>query len=213
LVTNNTNQFLFGSASVSPSFGTNIIGIGNLSSLSIANGSIVISSQPLPVGTLTNSFYVNPIRNSGSGTTGVMVYNSSTKEVTYSGGKTFVIQHPQYNNKFLVHGCLEGPEVGIYYRGEGEITNNKSVTIELPNYVKYIGYNFTIQITKIYEEDNPYNINYQASRVIDGCFSVYGSNGKFYWLVNAERKPLVVEPDKNDYELYGNGPYTYLKKK
>ena len=40
--------------------------------------------------------------------------------------KTFIINHPLDDSKYLVHACLEGPEAGIYYRGDGEITNNES---------------------------------------------------------------------------------------
>ena len=35
--------------------------------------------------------------------------------------KTFIIDHPIDKNKYLVHGCLEGPEFGVYYRGKSEI--------------------------------------------------------------------------------------------
>ena len=34
----------------------------------------------------------------------------------------------------MVHGCLEGPEAGVYYRGKGEIPEGEdSVVITLPN--------------------------------------------------------------------------------
>ena len=28
--------------------------------------------------------------------------------------KTFIIEHPQDTEKYLIHACLEGPEVGVY---------------------------------------------------------------------------------------------------
>ena len=37
------------------------------------------------------------------------------------GAKTFVIDHPDDENKYLVHVCLEGPEAGVYYRGKAEV--------------------------------------------------------------------------------------------
>ena len=73
-----------------------------------------------------------------------------------TGAKSFVIEHPlnyleddKSNDKYLVHTCLEGPEVGVYYRGKCEIINKQFVVIQLPNYVSNLAYNFTIQIIRI----------------------------------------------------------------
>ena len=44
--------------------------------------------------------------------------------------KSFNISHPIKENKRLVHGCLEGPEYGVYIRGR--LTDNN--VIELPDY-------------------------------------------------------------------------------
>ena len=126
--------------------------------------------------------------------------------------KSFVIQHPINTNKYLVHACLEGPEAGIYYRGKGEIINNKSLEIELPEYVKYISDNFTVQITKIFTDLDSFGKPLETSEVVDGKFTVYGSNCCFYWLVYALRKTIEVEPEKDKYELKGDGPYTYIVK-
>jgi hypothetical protein len=108
---------------------------------------------------------------------------------------------------------LEGPETGIYYRGKGTITNNSDITIELPEYVKYIGYNFTVQLTKIFTNKESFGKVYEMSEVSDGKFTVYGSNGSFHWLVHAQRNEIVVEPDIDDYVLHGDGPYTYITPK
>jgi len=40
------------------------------------------------------------------------------------GSKTFVREHPLNKDKYLVHACLEGPEAGVYYRGERLITHS-----------------------------------------------------------------------------------------
>jgi hypothetical protein len=59
-----------------------------------------------------------------------------------NGIKNFAIPHPSYpeqENKKLVHSCLEGPENGVYYRGESTIDPNTGfVTICLPNYFEDI---------------------------------------------------------------------------
>jgi hypothetical protein len=44
--------------------------------------------------------------------------------------KAFNIQHPTKKDKRLVHGCLEGPENGVYVRGRLTDAN----VIELPEY-------------------------------------------------------------------------------
>jgi hypothetical protein len=142
-----------------------------------------------------------------------LVYNTTTSKISYNSGKTFVIGHPTIPTKYLVHGCLEGPEVGIYYRGKSFITNNSNVTIELPEYVNQIGYEFTIQITKIYSGKESFGKPYEVQEVTNGKFTVYGSNGGFYWLVHAKRNDIDVEPNIEDYNLHGNGPYTYITPK
>jgi hypothetical protein len=80
---------------------------------------------------------VGPIGATGSSQTGnVLLYNTSSKEVIYSSGKTFVIDHPTSPHKYLVHGCLEGPELGIYQRGSGFIDATKlSTTIHLSPFI------------------------------------------------------------------------------
>jgi hypothetical protein len=124
-----------------------------------------------------------------------------------AGEKTFVINHPNDTNKYLVHACLEGPEAGVYYRGIGEITNNEYITINLPDYVSNLAYDFTIQLTGIY--DNKIKI-FNTSEVIDNRFNVYGENGKFYWLVQGKRHNINVEPLKTQTIVKGDGPYRWI---
>jgi hypothetical protein len=127
-----------------------------------------------------------------------------------TGSKTFVIDHPLYQNKYLVHGCLEGPEAGVYYRGEAEITNNKSVQIYLPDYVSKLASNFTIQITPIQDNINESFKFYTTSRVINNSFTIYGPNGELFWQVNGERNKINVEPYKQNLILNGEGPYKWI---
>jgi hypothetical protein len=173
------------------------------------SGGIALGNNVTATG---QSLFVNPIRAyTGAGTSpaffGVLRYDDITNEVTFNNVKTFVIQNPVDKDKYLVHSCLEGPEAGIYYRGEGKITNNDSVTIALPHYVSAIGYDFTVQVTPIYHGKIR---TYNASRVQNNEFTVHGENGEFTWLVHATRGKIVVEPNKSGVELRGDGPYTYL---
>ena len=57
-------------------------------------------------------------------------------------------KHSQSNtrytkDKWLVHGCLEGPESGVYYRGK----DIAPTTVKLPEYVSKIASDFTVQVT------------------------------------------------------------------
>lgn len=140
---------------------------------------------------------------------------STGNTVTYVGGtwyvspsKTFIIDHPNDANKYLVHACLEGPESGVYYRGKSEIINGESVVINLPDYVKDLARDFTVSVTGIY--DGKLKL-YNTSEVNeDGYFTVYGENGMFHWSVIGKRSDIVVEPFKNEINIRGDGPYKYI---
>jgi hypothetical protein len=142
-----------------------------------------------------------------------MLYDSTSNEVMYSSAttttsKTFVIDHPKDENKYLVHACLEGPESGVYYRGTGEIVQGlDNVEIELPSYVESLAKDFTIQITPIYNETG--NVLLSTTEIKDNKFTVYGT-GKFFWQVFGKRSNIEVEPLKNNVNVFGDGPYRYI---
>lgn len=133
-----------------------------------------------------------------------------------TGPKSFIIDHPLYpEKKWLRFGCLEGPEAGIYFRGTGT-TVDGSATIELPNYTEALGYNFTVTISLICDEENIYDrYNYPqlcASKVKDNKFTVYSTEScQFTWLVFGQRfLDFEIEPNKEDVEVKGDGPYRYI---
>jgi hypothetical protein len=150
-----------------------------------------------------------------SGITGGLYYNTTSSNLWVSNGsawstvKSFVIDHPDDPSKYLVHGCLEGPESGVYYRGSGEITNNDSVTMNLPDYVRNLAGEFTVKITPIYDGNRDKG-QYFSSRVTNNKFTVYGPNGKFSWHINGKRININVEPYKNTVLPKGDGPYQWL---
>jgi hypothetical protein len=144
------------------------------------------------------------------------MYDTGTSELWYSGAaagnasKTFVIDHPINKNKYLVHGCLEGPEAGVYYRGKSEIIK-ESTTIQLPEYTKAFT-DFSIQITPIFDKNIPMNDKkHYVSEVENNEFIVYGPLGKFFWTVFGKRLDIDVEPNKEDVIVDGNGPYKWIK--
>jgi hypothetical protein len=149
------------------------------------------------------------------------MYNDISSEVVYSTalsnqGKTFIIDHPINNDKYLVHACLEGPESGVYYRGTGEITNgNKMVIINLPDYVSSFATDLQ-PIVSLICDDGDNICNLCASRVDNGSFKVYrnpimNSDTKFNWIVTGKRGDIKVEPYKDEISIRGDGPYKYYE--
>ena len=207
--TQQTSAIAVGDGAGRTNQGTNSIAIGkNAGYLDQVNNSIILNATGVALNNTDQGLFIKPI-SASTDITNVLVYDTVTSKITYNTTKTFVINHPIDENKYLVHACLEGPEAGIYYRGKGTITNNESVQITLPEYVKHIGSNYTINITRIYSGKKT-NETYETSEIENNSFTVYGTNGSFYWIVYAERLKIETEPDKKDVELKGDGPYTYL---
>lgn len=115
--------------------------------------------------------------------------------------KTFEIDHPAKPNMTLMHGCLEGPEYGVIYRGKATLENGEAV-IELPDYFEALTKeeNRTVQLTCIGDRAELY----VDGDVKDGKFIVRGDKDvSFYWQVQADRddeyvreNPFVLEESK-----------------
>jgi hypothetical protein len=140
-----------------------------------------------------------------------LIYDKDTGIIKYTHtAKTFVIDHPNEDNKFLVHACLEGPEAGVYYRGKARIVNGECVTVQLPSYVDKLAKNFTVHITPIYEEATK-GVDHllKTTEVTGNQFRVYGKDGPFFWIVYGERLAINTEPDKST-PVQGSGPYKWI---
>ena len=192
--------------------GTNAIALGYRAGYpQQASNSIILNASGTTLNSNNTGLFISPIASSISNSTNVLTYNEQTNEVTYNNAKTFVINHPTKPDSYLVHACLEGPEAGVYYRGESTIENNQSVVVKLPDYVSSFATNFSINITPIYSNDSDENIVYRTSRVKDNAFTVHGKNGSFYWIVYGQRGKVDVEPKKSEVQVSGDGPYKYIK--
>ena len=181
------------------------------------NNTIVLNSKSTALNTTTQSaFYVAPIR--GPTTVGTLLeYNTSTGEVTYRA-KTFVIDHPIKENHHLIHACLEGPEAGVYYRGETSLKYDRIydkyiTTVELPDYVMSLAKEFTVHVNPVVEFDND-NFDFTqvvASKIKDGKFKIYANNScKVHWLVFGKRLNIDVEVEKDKVQVKGQGPYRWI---
>jgi hypothetical protein len=188
--------------------GSNAIAIGANAGLTNQwPSSIVINATGNELNASTNSgLFVAPIRILAD-TGNTLQYDPTTFELSYVA-KTFVIQHPKVDSKYLVHACLEGPEAGVYYRGKGTIrAGEDSAIITLPDYANALATEFTINITPIYNK-TPRLLN--ASEIEDNRFQVFGPPGDFHWHVYGKRLSIAVEPDKATAMVRGEGPYKWI---
>jgi hypothetical protein len=178
--------------------------------------SIILNANDVALQPTAQGLFIEPIMEGPTGPTpsasnGVMWYNSSTKEVTWEAStKTFVINHPSAPDRYLVHACLEGPESGVYYRGEAELVN-QCAKIVLPHYVPDLAENFTVQLTQIWRGPDDTFARLSAGRVdADGTFTVYGDPCAFAWHVHGTRQHIDTEPLKAEVKVVGDGPYRYI---
>ncbi len=197
-------------------------GSSNLGAYSVAIGNY--ASAPVPMTIVLNGatgpivptpassgFYVFPVASTGA--TGVqngLHYNPLTREIGYQPFKSFVIDHPLDPERYLVHACLEGPEAGVYYRGEAELVNGKT-WVDLPTYVSELATEFTVQLTQISRGDDDNFARLRAGRVIGGRFAVYGDPCLFAWHVYGLRQKVNPEPLKAEVNVVGDGPYRYIQ--
>jgi len=143
-----------------------------------------------------------------TGDTGSTGYTGPTGP---QGTKTFVIDHPIKMDHYLIHACLEGPEVGVYYRGKAVI-RNRFVTVTLPSYVDHLASDFTIHVTHEMGETEDI-VQVSASAIIQNQFRIYASAPcTVNWLVFGNRRnaSISVETKKSDITVYGDGPYRWI---
>jgi len=144
----------------------------------------------------------------------VIKTNNRTLNLTLSGGpttsKSFIIDHPLDADKYLIHACIEGPTVDVYYRGEARLSDG-AATVTLPSYFEALTKkeNRTVTLTCI----GGWSKLWVEGEVTDGMLTVRGDvpSQRFYWEVKAERGSIEVEPRKSDIEVFGDGPYRYYK--
>ena len=121
--------------------------------------------------------------------------------------KPFDIKHPSKEGWRLRYACIEGPEVGVYYRGR---VRNRHNVIDLPSYWKDLVNvdSISVQLTPIgahqsvivkrWDEDRIY-LQAQGGMPVDCFFHVY-----------AERKdinPLITEYEGKTWQDYPDPNY------
>lgn len=143
--------------------GAQAIAIGYNAGQTQHANSIVLNATNIPLNsTASSGTYIQPLRSSiDSEATSSLYYNTKTGELGY----TIPVSTFNKNNR-------------TYYSGKGEIINNKSVIITIPE--NNIELNFVIQVTTIFDGNND-NICHKVSEIKNNSFIVYGPNSKFFW--------------------------------
>jgi len=158
------------------------------------------SSGKLKVGTSGDASYTLDVSGDGrltsdltiSGNVGINGFGPSSSYGLQVGGnaqvagsfsassKSFLIDHPTKENKKLEHGCLEGPEFGVYHRGRVQ-----SDTITLPDYWTALvrEETITVQLTPKGSFQHLYVVSQSLTEIVIGaadgetidCFyTIYG---------------------------------------
>ena len=221
----NINAIAIGVLAGASNQGTNAIAIGQYAGQTDqAANSIILNATGNAFDSAVSGLFVKPLRDASAALTGsLLLYNTSSGEFAYSttdlsaSNKTFVIQHPDEVDKYLVHACLEGPEAGVYYRGEGVIANGgKKVVITLPSYVKNLATDLTVHLTPVLNDSNESNDDIDipticSTRVRGNSFTVYANKPcSFHWMVFGKRGEVKTEVGKSDAIMRGDGPYRWL---
>jgi hypothetical protein len=165
--------------------------------------------------TTPGTFNFRTMHSDASGIITPLVVTSAGATVTgtfTATTKSFKIRHPNaQDDLWLVHSCLEGPEIAVFYRGEG-VTEGGWAEITLPDYFEALTVteHRTVQLTPLFEQDNEPIGNLAASRVKKGKFRVWSEavTQKFCWEVKAVRadvEPLEVEQRREDDSTNGTG--------
>ncbi|NER25408.1 MAG: hypothetical protein F6J86_17330 [Symploca sp. SIO1B1] len=142
----------------------------------------------------------------------IQIWNSSAGVF-----KTFIVEHPLDEAKYIVHATLEGPEGAVYYRGTSQLYEGKA-TISLPPYFEAFTRKEqrTIILTNIDGFDRIAIKSIDGEKIKDGKFVVISDNPQssqqFDWEVKAVRADgpqLQAEPNKQDLQVGGFGPYRF----
>jgi hypothetical protein len=149
---------------------------------SIANSQIFDDGTYVGINTAVNTTYRLQVIGSFAATT-----------------KSFDITHPTVSGKRLAHASLEGPENGVYYRGQ-----NDNSQINLPHYWSGLVHDdsITVDLTSIGKRKDGKIRGYSVDQIGDNKVYIYTDSDdniyNYYYTIFAERKDvskLVIERD------------------
>ena len=117
--------------------------------------------------------------------------------------KSFCIPHPTKEDYYLIYGCLEGPEHGIYHRGTAEGIG--CVFVELPDYWHKLCNQYSVCGLTEYGNYSLYIDKKQKNGFqvkVKGPFWNNFKRVKFDYYVVGERTPIAIEVPVNQLRLH-----------
>ena len=183
------------SSSSTVQFGSLGVGGAGYNTLDV-NGGVAIGASYISSSAPSNGLLVQG--NVGIGTN----YPSYALHVNGSivgSYKSFLIDHPSKEGKKLMHGCIEGPELAVYFRGKSDLN-----LIKTPDYWEGLVDidSMTVELTAIGPNQNLY-----VSSIAENGDITIGSNTdepmNYFYAVYGERKDvkkLDVEIDIEEEE-------------
>lgn len=153
----------------------------------------------------------------GTGNNYVLLGPSGSQLVSNGAVKSFVIDHPDDDERWLVHACTESPVAAVEDAGEVWVPHGGgAATVVLPHYWPglVVPGTTTVQLTVI-DEGQVVLPQAAAGRVRDGRFTVRTDSAwpvRVAWHVRGERRGtrFETEPLRRNYDARGDGPYRYL---
>ena len=181
------------------SAGNFAIGATSASSKLAVNGGVAVGGSYTGVSAPSNGMVIQG--NVGIGTSSVSGYYALQVNGSIQGSyKSFVIDHPTKEKKQLVHASLEGPEIGVYFRGK-----NTTDTITMPDYWDGLVDldSMTVELTAIGGNQSLFVASMESNGDV-----VVGSNTdeplNYYYVIYGERKDidkLAIEVDIEENEV------------
>ena len=140
----------------------------------------------------------------GIGTSSNSYYPLYVNGTLYATSKYFIIDHPvpekKAQHKKLLHACIEGPEVAVYFRGKNDLN-----IIKMPDYWDSLVHidSMTVELTPIGANQDIY-----VDSIADNGDVTIASNTdaplNYFYVVYGERKdvdklePEIIDPEYAD---------------
>ncbi len=163
------------------------------SGIAVQNDSVIVKKALSVWGASVYNTCAHDAANCADPTDGVIWGNTMIATV-----KNFVIDHPLKDGYQLVHSSLEGPEIGVFYRGTAKLVNGRAI-VALPDYFDALTRDHTATVLLTAKGDAPFLLSYD--RFDEKSFVVHSTkaDGEFDWEVKAIRAdvaPLEIERKK-----------------
>jgi hypothetical protein len=167
---------------------------GSLTSSNISAGQVVVAGAGGVLSGSNNFWWDNTTARVGIGTSSPG-FNLEVVGTFAATSKSFVIPHPIRPGWKLRYGSLEGPENGVYVRGESQ-----TETIDLPDYWEPLvdPASITVQLTTIGKWQSLYVESIENNRVKIGrgwLMRLLGIKPRYFYTITANRRDETFSPE------------------